>query len=200
VIDPSRLDDDRSLFLAINEWARDTPWLHSALRLYAEYGVVLFGALLIAGFLLSRRRGSASAVAASLWAGAATIIAVAVNQPIASAVDEPRPYTAYHHILVLAHRSADPSFASDHATMAGAVAIGLLFTSRRLGYLAVAAALLMGFTRVYIGAHYPVDVAAGLLLGGTVAAAGWLALRRPLIALVERATRTPFGAVLTHSE
>jgi undecaprenyl-diphosphatase len=37
---------------------------------------------------------------------------------------------------------------------------------------------------VYIAAHYPWDVAAGLALGAIVAVAGWLLLRRPLIALV----------------
>ncbi len=50
---------------------------------------------------------------------------------------------------------------SDHAVMAGAVAAGLLLAHRRLGALAAAAALLMAFARVYIGAHYPWDVLGG---------------------------------------
>jgi undecaprenyl-diphosphatase len=49
-------------------------------------------------------------MAAALWAPAATLVAVGVNQPIVALVDEPRPYTALPHILVLADRSADPSF------------------------------------------------------------------------------------------
>jgi undecaprenyl-diphosphatase len=37
---------------------------------------------------------------------------------------------------------------------------------------------MMVFGRVYIAAHYPLDVAAGLLLGAAVALVGWVMLRR----------------------
>lgn len=65
--------------------------------------------------------------------------------------------------------------------MAGACAVGLLIASRRLGVIAAVAALLMASARVYAGAHYPLDVFAGLLLGAVVAGAGWLLLRQPLV-------------------
>jgi hypothetical protein len=48
-------------------------------------------------------------------------------------------------VLVLATRSADFSFPSDHAVMAGAVAVGLVFVSRRLAAIAGVAALAMAF-------------------------------------------------------
>jgi undecaprenyl-diphosphatase len=100
------------------------------------------------------------------------------------------------HILVLADRSSDPSFPSDHATMAGAVAAGLLLVSWRLGLLAMVAAALMGFARVYIAAHYPQDVLTGLILGAAVTLLGYLAVRRPLTALLQRLTRTPCARLL----
>ncbi|MGV9807341.1 phosphatase PAP2 family protein [Micromonospora chersina] len=87
---------------------------------------------------MARRAGDG--MPAAVWAPAGMLLAVAVNQPIVSAVHEPRPYTTLSGILVLADRSPDPSFPSDHATMAGAVAAGLLLVSWRLGLLAVAAA------------------------------------------------------------
>ena len=160
---------DRGDFLRVNELARSTPWLHTPFVLYATYGVLLFGALLVAGFLLARARRDPLLVARSLLAGAGVLLAVAVNQPLVHAVAERRPYDQLQGVLVLVHRSADGSFPSDHATMAGAAAVGLLVVSRRLGALAVAAALVMAFTRVYVGAHFPVDVVAGLAVGAAVA-------------------------------
>ncbi len=178
------------LFEQINAFARATPWLHAAARLYAGLGVIVFAALLLAGWWIARRTAVVSRVAAAIAAGGATVIAVAVNQPLVHAVNEARPYTTLPHILVLASRSPDASFPSDHATMAGAVAVGLWIVHRRLGIVAAMAAVLMAFTRVYIAAHYPADVAAGLLLGGVVAALTWLLVRHPLTRLVSSVAGT----------
>lgn len=173
--------DDRILF-AVNDFARNTPWLHSAALAFTTYGVVLFAALLLWGLLRSRGR-SDSTLAASAWAGVAVLLAVAVNQPIGRAVHEGRPYLAHPHLLALAQRTSDFSFPSDHAVMAGAAAAGLLLVWRRLGLVTVALALLLAFSRVYVAAHYPWDVVAGLAFGAAVSVGGWLLLRRPLTAL-----------------
>jgi undecaprenyl-diphosphatase len=42
----------------------------------------------------------------------------------------------------------------------------------------------MAVTRVYVGAHYPLDGLAGLCLGGAVSGLGWLLVRRLLTRLV----------------
>lgn len=159
------------LFGQVNGFAQGTPWLHPLVTAYAGYGVVVFAGLLVVGWWSARRAGSARRIAAVLCASVATLVAVAANQPIVSAVREARPYTTHPQVLVLVHRSTDFSFPSDHAVMAGAVAAGLWFGSRSLAAAAAAAALLMAFSRVYVGVHYPGDVAAGLVLGAVVAVA-----------------------------
>jgi membrane-associated phospholipid phosphatase len=164
------MSGDRHDFRVVNDFARHTGWLHGPMTLYAKQGVVLFAVLLVVGYLLARRVGSSLLVARSLLAGAGVLLAVAVNQPIVHAVNETRPFRALPHVLLLVHASTDGSFPSDHATMAGAVAAGLLYVHRRLGLVAAVAAIVMAFARVYVGAHFPVDVLAGLALGAVVAA------------------------------
>lgn len=187
-----------ALFQTVNDLARATPWAHGLVLAYASYGLALFALLLLVGWWTARRCGPQS-MAAALWAGGATLLAVALNQPLVAAFAEARPYTTHPGILVLAHRSADLSFPSDHAVMAGAVAAGLCLVSRRLGATATIAALLMAFARVYIGAHYPRDVLAGLALGAAVSLGGWALLRRPLTVLVARSQRTPLSPLLRTS-
>ncbi len=181
---------DESAFAAVQQLARDTPWLHGAVVGYAEYGVVLVAALLLAALAVARR-GSDRDLAAAGWAGVATVLAVAVNQPVGALVAEARPYATHPGALLLVSRTGDYSFPSDHAVMAGAAAVGLLIASRRLGWWAVGAALVMAFARVYVGAHYPQDVLAGLALGGLVAGLGWLVLRPLLVALTHRLRGLP---------
>jgi membrane-associated phospholipid phosphatase len=176
--------DDRIL-VAVNDVARHTGWLHGAVTGYASYGVVLFAALLLAG-VWRTRTGDDRTLAAAGWACVATPIAVGLNQPLVAAFAEARPYTTHPHLLVLATRSTDFSFPSDHAVMAGAAAAGLWLASRVLGAIATVAALVMAVARVYIAAHYPWDVVAGLVVGAWIALVGWALLRVALTWLTGR--------------
>ena len=156
-MNPLRTLDDQAM-LAVNSLARHTGWLHAPVLAYASYGVLLFALLLLAGVLTSRSGGTRSLAAAG-WACVGTLLAVAVNQPVGHLFAEARPYATHPGLLRLADPTRDFSFPSDHAVMAGAVTAGLLLVSRRLGLVAAAAAVLMAFSRVYIAAHYPWDVA-----------------------------------------
>jgi membrane-associated phospholipid phosphatase len=181
--------DDR-LLLAVNGLARHTPWLHGVVLGYATYGVVLFAVLLLVGIAGSRTAGDRRLAAAG-WACTATLVAVGINQPVGGRFAEARPYTTHPQLLVLASRSSDFSFPSDHAVMAGAAAAGLWLVSRRLGAVAAIAAVVMAAARVYIAAHYPWDVVAGLLLGAAVSLVGWALLSRLLIAATGWLRRRP---------
>jgi undecaprenyl-diphosphatase len=115
-----------------------------------------------------RRNG---AVLASAAAGLALLIA----QPITDLVDRARPYVshpAHDHLLI--PRSPDPSFPSDHATGAFALAFGIWLYDRTVGTVLLVLAGVLAFARVYVGTHYPGDVVGGALLGISVALALYL--------------------------
>lgn len=183
-------------FLDVNRFSRATSWLHAPVRGYAEYGVVLFAALLLGSWWLARRGGDPRRVAASLWAPVGALVAIGVNQVIAGAVAAPRPYTVLPDALVLVSRSADPSFPSDHAVMAGAVAAGLFVAHRGLGAVAAVLAIAMALTRVYVGVHFPLDVAAGLVIGAGIAWLSYVILASRLSRLVGVLANTPVRPLL----
>ena len=163
---------DGSMFRRINRLADRTGWAHGFFSSYARYGIVLFGVLLVAAYLEARGHGDLRGVAGSVWAALAAPLALLVAQLVGGAIDRARPYETMTGVHLLIDRTTDFSFPSDHATAVGAVAVGLLFTSRRWGIVAAVLALLMALARVYVGAHYPGDVLAGLALGAAVATAG----------------------------
>ncbi len=163
---------DTRWYLLVNGWAKSTPGLHGVAAWYAVDGVALFVLALLSAFWCTRR-ASDRAMATALWAGVGTVVVVGVNQLFVAGVHRIRPYWVLAHVEVLVPRTHDYSFPSDHAVTAGAVAAGLWLVSRavdvralrRLALAGGVGALLLAADRVYVGAHYPGDVVAGLFVG-----------------------------------
>ena len=163
---------DASLYRTVNRFAHRTTWLHGPATAYATYGVVLFAVLLLIAWWRARSTGDLRDEARVGWAGIATLLSLLVGQVIGHLVDRARPYAVLPHVSVLVAKTSDVSFPSDHALTVGAIAVGLWLVDRTIGWVAIGLALLMAFTRVYVGAHYPGDVAAGLLLAGLITVLG----------------------------
>ncbi|MEU3505568.1 phosphatase PAP2 family protein [Streptomyces hundungensis] len=187
---PQALDGasiDGGLYGDVTDFARHTHWLNGPVSAYTSYGIALFAVFMLAGWWIARRK-DASVMAAALAAPIAMVIAYGVNDAVKSVFTEVRPCRALPHDFLIEKCPPldDYAFPSNHTTVAAAAAVALFLVDRRLGAIAAIAALLMGASRVYVGAHYPHDVLVAFVTGAVVAFAVTWSARRYGGPLVER--------------
>ena len=141
---------------------------------FGSYGI---GMIAVTAILLIPRKTRRTGVTSGL---ALIFGALAVNVILKPLVVRPRPYVTLDDLEPLMKEMKDPhSFPSGHtqAAFALAVSVCLVLRKKLLSVLALAFAVIMGFSRLYVGAHYPSDVIAGALVGIAAAFAGYGILR-----------------------
>lgn len=167
-------------------------WLHDAERL----DVAVYAAIARTDTpTLDRamRRLSHAANFSRLWIGAAALLAVAggprgrraavdgltsiavtsavVNAAVKPVARRARPDLVAEAVPVARHvpMPGSHSFPSGHAASAFAFAAGVAVTQPAVAVPLAALAALVAYSRVHTGVHYPGDVLAGSLLGGSLA-------------------------------
>jgi undecaprenyl-diphosphatase len=98
----------------------------------------------------------------------AAALALIVNLVLHALWDRPRPYET-HTIAHPWSSSTDASFPSDHASASLAIAFTVLAFDLPVGIVFLIAAALIAVGRVFIGAHYPGDVGASLVVAAVAA-------------------------------
>ena len=177
-----------SLNGTIFDWLNDdiagrVDFIDQIMKFSAQYLIyVVFGLLLVSWFI---RAGNAEQRRIAVYTGVGSAaIALAVTLIIQRVYDHPRPFVDRTDYVLLIPHAADSSFPSEHATAAFALAAGAGLYRQRLGAVMLALACVIAFSRIYVGVHYPADVAAGAGIGIVSAFCVWMA--RPLLSWADR--------------
>lgn len=168
-----------SAYQSVTEAVADAPsWLGPLLEVATEGTLVVLGMLLVRMWWTAIRRQDARGAGGSVLTGLGTVAAYAVSEAVKLVVDEERPCRALRagaDLVAECPEAGDWSFPSNHATLAAGLAVGLAVLWPRLAAITLPLAGAAALLRVLVGVHYPHDVLAGALLGGTVVAALLLA-------------------------
>lgn len=153
---------DAWAFLFFNLWGRRPPWLDLLMAGFTQVGnsltslalaLILFFAgirLLAYGIILGTL---------TLWLVVELVKALARRR---------RPFLRLTQARIVGRREGGRSFPSGHTSQAFFMAtllVGYFHPGVWTGSLLYTIALLVGITRMYVGAHYPRDVLAGAILG-----------------------------------
>ncbi|MCI0385531.1 phosphatase PAP2 family protein [Streptomyces sp. CNQ085] len=174
---PDGLHSD--LYRYVTDFAHDTPgWVHSLAGYGTEGGLLILAALLAAACWRVRHAGP-EVLARALLGGTAVAAAYGLSETAKLVVREERPCRAVPDAptpIAPCPEPGDWSFPSNHATIAAAAAVTVVLVWRAMAWLVLPLAVLTAFSRVFLGVHYPHDVAAGALLGtAAVLLATWSA-------------------------
>ena len=179
---------DLSLFRFLNEVPPAaasvlTPLVH----LFLPIGIVI-AVVLMAGYVVAWTRSVLPLAAGAAAAGVAWALANAAKV----IANRPRPYQVVADAVLRQPPAHGTSFPSSHTAVTVAVVIALVpFLPRALAWVAIAYAILVGWSRVYLGVHYPLDVLAGagigMAVGGLVLLALGVLFRRAAQAAQSRA-------------
>jgi undecaprenyl-diphosphatase len=148
------------LFQIINNWAGKYDWIDDLMEFLAQDIVWIMLAVMVYLWFTGKESNQKLVFYSFLSASVALLIASLFLSP---EVNQARPFVE-HQVLQLLPHAPDPSFPSDHATLAFSLAFSILFAKRRLGVVMLVLALLTGISRVYVGVHYPGDIVGAIAL------------------------------------
>ncbi|MEI7727341.1 MAG: phosphatase PAP2 family protein [Bacteroidota bacterium] len=155
-------------------------WLHShliphsvpVLQVISDTTTMVSIALVILVVILSLAKKSKPLRMKFFMLVTVLLLVTAVTQGLKALIDRDRPFTTFPYIEKLSS-GGDSSFPSGHTLEAFAVAaaISLLFSKKRIIIPVYAWAILVAYSRMALGVHYPTDVLAGIVIGTLI---GWV--------------------------
>ncbi len=158
---------NQSLFLLTNADPATPAWRIHAAMLVANRLILLVPGVMAACWLWGReaQRNLMLKALASIAVGLVASYLIGVLWP------HPRPFVIGLGHAFFAHKPTS-SFPSNHTIIIATFAFALILDRRWAGWggLALAGAALVGTSRVYLGVHFPLDIAGGLILAPLAAA------------------------------
>lgn len=149
------------LFRMFNDLGKEVMFLNPIMIFFAKYMkyFLLFGIVM---YWFTRKRENRIMIISSMFA----FVVAEVFGAIAGAIhSNNQPFAELSNVNQLIGHAIDNSFPSDHAIEFFSICITFLLFKKNLRYVWLAIAILVSFSRIWVGVHYPADILVGAILG-----------------------------------
>ena len=151
------------LFRLINNLANKNTVLDGIMIFFSKYVPYIFMAVIAIVFVLGITKKNSDYRKAAVNTFVITVINLVLSFIIGGIYYVDRPFVNNKVNLLFTH-TKDASFPSDHATGTMSIALGLGKYNKLVSIILTILSVIVGFSRVYVGHHYPMDVIGAYVL------------------------------------
>ncbi|HDR7778442.1 TPA: undecaprenyl-diphosphatase [Bacillus tropicus] len=149
------------IFRAINDLGKQYSFLNPAIVFLAEYMVYMFALIILAYWFTGSRKSRMMVIQAMV----AFVIAEVIGKIAGKFHLNYQPFAELPHVNKLVDHAVDNSFPSDHTILFFSICFSFWLVRKKTGWLWLILALCVAISRIWVGVHYPFDVAVGALVG-----------------------------------
>ncbi|EJW16370.1 undecaprenyl-diphosphatase [Paenibacillus alvei] len=149
------------MFRGINDLGKQFSFLNPSVVFIAEYTLYMLAACMLL-FWFTRTTSNRMMV---LQAGFAFILAEIIGKAVSMLHSHHQPFAVLPQVSKLINHAIDNSFPSDHTILFFSVCVSFWLMRKRAGWVWLVLAGCVAISRVWVGVHYPVDIAAGAVIG-----------------------------------
>ena len=153
---------DMVVFRAVNSWSPSS-YVDAMMIIFSLYGrELVWGGVIITLFFIGGKREKGAAIAMVV----VFLTVMGLGYGWKALEMRPRPYDILNGVRLLIDKESDFGFPSGHTLIvSGGVVVAWLYLRKSYAIILTAEASLVAFSRIYVGVHFPTDVAGGALLG-----------------------------------
>lgn len=168
---------NNSIFRMINDLGKQFTYLNPVIAFIAEY-MVFFLALSVIIFWFTRKKQNRMMV---ICATIAFVISEVIGKIAGKFYSHQQPFAVFSNVNQLIAHEVDNSFPSDHTLLFFSFCVTFLLFKKRYGFLWILLAFSVGFSRIWAGLHYPVDIIVAAAIGSTLSLIVYQVVPRLLI-------------------
>ncbi len=161
----SLTDINIHLFRIINDLGKEYTALNPVMVFIADY-MIYFLVVAIVFFCLTRNKVNRIMV---LCAGLSVVAAETIGKLAGIFYSNYQPFAELTNVNQLIEKAVDNSFPSDHTIIFFSVCVTFWLFQRGWGLIWIGLAALVGFSRIWVGVHYPGDVLVAIIISSLMA-------------------------------